>query len=249
MTINDILKNIGLDTKEIEMYLVMVKLGKSTATQISEELGIPRQTVYYIVDRIVSKGVVDQTNENGVKKYVANPYKLEDVVESKQEELVKSKISLEKEIPKLITENKLGLELPRVEYYQGREGLERLFSTMLKVHKQTGQKDFVGYGINHFYPGMEDFLKKFLVQRNELQVQTKLFIAEGGNSDNLDIETDPLGREYRKINIGEQKAGMYLVGDNMFMFSYKDNVGIRIENKAISSLFGAIFKNDWDRLL
>lgn len=243
--IKEILENIGLDKKEIEMYLVLVKLGKSTATQIGEELKIPRQTVYYIVDHIVEKGVIDQTDENGVRKYIANPYKLEELLESKQKNLEKSKESLKIEIPKLITEKHVGLELPKVEYYQGREGLERLFNSILKIHKQTEEKEFAGYGINHFYPGMEEFLKNFFEERYELGVKTRLFIGEGIDNDNLDIQNNPLGREYKKLGLGEQKAGIYLVGNNIFMFSYKDNVGIRVENKTIAVLLKAIFENDW----
>lgn len=238
------MENIGLDKKEIEMYLVLVRLGKSTATQIGEELKIPRQTVYYIVDHIVEKGVIDQTDENGVRKYIANPYKLEELLEAKQKHLEKSKDSLKTEIPKLITEKHAGLKLPKVEYYQGREGLERLFSSILKIHKQAGEKEFTGYGINSFYPGMEEFLKNFFEERYSLGVKTRIFVPEG-HGDNLDVQNNPLGREYRKLNLGEQRAGIYLVCNNIFMFSYKDNVGIRIENKAITSLLKAIFENDW----
>lgn len=225
------------------MYMSLVSLGKATASQIANELKIPRQTIYYIVEGLIEKGVLDQTDENGVKKFIANPYKLEDILENRQKILEKGKESLKEEIPKLITKKNAGLELPKVEYYQGREGLERLFGSILKIHRDKDVKEFSGYGISYFYPGMEMFLKGFLKERYGLGVKTRLFTPLGG--DGLNISSEPWGREYKKIDLGEQKAGIYLVGNNIFMFSYKDNVGIRIENKTICTLLKSIFENDW----
>ena len=94
---------------------------------------------------------------------------------------------------------------------------------------------------------MEDFVRDFVKKRHNLGVATRLLIGEGEDDFKISKESDKLGRDIKHIDIAPQKAGIYLVGDRVYMFSYEDEVGVMIENKNINNFLKEIFEVEWKR--
>lgn len=245
--IEETLKKLGLGDKERAIYLILLKIGLSNATQIAGEVGFPRQTVYSVLEGLVGEGFVEQSDKRGVRQFFADPNQLISLVESRKNELEKSKKVLEEEVPKLLIKNRRGQKFPVVQYYEGREGLKRLFQNILGEYEKGREKIFRGYGINFFYEGLEDFLKKFIEKRAELEVDTNLFIAQGPDGFGITGSENTLRRNIKKLNIEPQDSGIYLVGNKAYFFSYKDNVGVMIENPTISNFLRAAFDDHWKK--
>ena len=53
-----VLKNLGFEDKEIKIYLYLIKNPNSTVLQISKNIGIDRTTIYDILERLITKGIV-----------------------------------------------------------------------------------------------------------------------------------------------------------------------------------------------
>ncbi len=247
--INEILNKLGLDEKDTQIYLALIRLGPSSASVVSKETSLPRQTVYSILDQLVTKDILEQGDNRGVRQFIADPNHLVKLLERRREDLEISKNELVKVIPTLFAENKRAKAFPVVQYYDGQEGLKRLFMGILDIYKKGKNKSFRGYGINNFYPGLEGFLNDFLKERASYGVKADLMIANA--PDEFDTKTqgnEKLGRVIKKINIEPQKAGVYLVANRIYLFSYEDNVGVMIENQAISQLLKDIFDEHWERV-
>lgn len=56
--INQILEQLGFHKSEAEVYLAILKLGKSNPASIAKITGINRTTVYSIVEKLIKKGVI-----------------------------------------------------------------------------------------------------------------------------------------------------------------------------------------------
>ena len=57
-TINDALKNLGLNDKEARAYAALLELGQTTAYAVAERSGLKRPTVYVVLDELRQKGLV-----------------------------------------------------------------------------------------------------------------------------------------------------------------------------------------------
>lgn len=240
-----ILKDLGCVQKEILVYLALIKLGNVGATNISTEVKLPRQTVYYSLESLIEKGLVEQTDLRGVKQFVADPFKIKSIIDDQKRILESNKKKLDIELIKMMSESHSAVELPKVQFYKGQEGLKRLLSSILDVYKRGKYKTFKGYAISQFYPGMEDFIDHFVKERHKLGVESKLFVPKDTNFTELGGGQGTFGREFKTLDIDYHKAGFYIVGKRIYLFSYKDGVGVLVENENLSNFFRDIFDNQW----
>ena len=66
-TVKKSLEEVGFDNKEIQVYLSLLKIGETSATKISKETKIERTLVYYIIEKLINRGLVSFNLKNNVK--------------------------------------------------------------------------------------------------------------------------------------------------------------------------------------
>src|SRR3990167_4273666 len=59
MRINEVLAQFGLDGKEREVYLLLLKQNWITALGLSRLTNISRPTLYRVIERLIKKGLVE----------------------------------------------------------------------------------------------------------------------------------------------------------------------------------------------
>ena len=203
--VRDVLMNLGLGPKEIAIYYSLVKLGASPAAAVAKDVNLPRQTVYSLLEHLVSEEMVDMTERRGVKQFFVDPNKLFFLMERQKRRLERNQRLLEEDINELLALQKKGKgTFPHIQYYEGIKGLKRLFGTMLDQFRAKKDTLFRGYGVNQYPPELDSFLRDFIRDRGELGVETQLFISEG--SDNFD--SPQYGRKIKRLNIPNQEAGL-----------------------------------------
>lgn len=68
---SEILKDLGLEDKEIRIYFVLIKDNTLTALQISKKALIDRTTTYDLLEKLMHKGIVSETTINNTKHFSA----------------------------------------------------------------------------------------------------------------------------------------------------------------------------------
>jgi predicted transcriptional regulator len=238
------LERLGLSEKDAEVYLMVLKLGVARAADIARQIDLPRQTVYSILESLLSIGLIDQHDRRGIKHFSAEPRRILEIIKREREQLAEAEHEVENELPELETIRFRPAALPKIQYYEGREGLKRLLEDILTQHKK-GEKIFRGYGVNMMEQALGDSLFAFIKKRGALGVKTRLFIGQG--PDDLALEKGALGREVKRLDIPAQDAALYIAGDRVYLFSYLDSVGLVLENRAIAKLLKATFDDHWQR--
>ncbi len=248
-SINEILNKIGLTDKETTVYKTLLEYGISNAAKISMAVSIPRQTVYSLLDGLVEQGLVEQSDKAGVKQFFADPSHLLSFLEKKKKSFDSLSKDFEKELPNLLAKQQKYRSLPKVLYYEGSDGLKRLLENILDQYKKGDEKIFRGYGINYFNrTTIKDFLQSFVKERSKFGVETRLLIGKGDDDFGITNEKNKLGREVKHLDIEPQQAGIYIAGNRAYLFSYEDNVGVMIENEAITKMFKATFDAQWKNI-
>jgi HTH-type transcriptional regulator, sugar sensing transcriptional regulator len=90
------LQELGLSLNEARIYEALLKLGKSSISQIAVETSIHRRNVYDAVNRLVEKGIITPVIGSKDSNYLpVDPGKLLEIVEEKRQKLQKILPALE----------------------------------------------------------------------------------------------------------------------------------------------------------
>lgn len=240
MEINDALENIGMEPTEIKIYIYLLKNGSCTKQKISDKNSIVRQTVYEVVNKMLTKGFVSCSMTERRKIYSAVPPEmLLDRLKEKEEQLKQA-------IPQLIKFQGKHQET-FVESFIGAKGFKNLISLMLR--SKTELLWFASEEINKMV-FEEYYHENFVVKRVEAKIPLKL-LTYGSNKVRLWQSDKNNLREVRLLKMAENiKSSSFVVfEDKVIIFSFdKDNLfGILIKNTIVQGMFKEIFLDYWKK--
>lgn len=145
------LKEAGLTEGEIRVYLALLELGSSTIGPILEISGITKSIIYRILEKLIRKGLVSYITKEKTKHYqAAQPNKLLDYVETREEQLKKNKSRIQEIIPQLILKQKLARK-SGANIYEGFKGLMTAYEN--RYEKLKHGDEVVLYGLPAEQPG------------------------------------------------------------------------------------------------
>lgn len=131
------LEKFGLTEKESKVYLASLELGDSTASDISIKSNLPRTLVYDILERLIERGLISYSVKSNKKHFLAvHPKEFLSLIREK--EFAISSVMSELEI----IYKKEGEKRPKVEIYEGIEGMKTIMNDILN----SQVKEFLAYG-------------------------------------------------------------------------------------------------------
>lgn len=162
-----ILKKIGLDEKEIQVYLSLLRIGSTTASKISKETNIDRATCYRYIDSLIYKGLVSHIIQNNIRYFqAAHPEKILKDLKEKEDELKKI-------LPELINLSNLPKEETVAEVYGGKDGLK----TVLREILRNKENHFVLGDEGHFQKIFPIFFKQFINECKRNKINEKILCS------------------------------------------------------------------------
>lgn len=118
------LKDIGLSEKEVAIYLALLTFDKAGIAEISQKAKVKRPTTYVILDSLLNKGLVSESNLGKKTYYIAEPpEKLGLFVERQIHSLEENKKGLDIIVPQLRNMQRGQGEKPLVQFFDGKEGV------------------------------------------------------------------------------------------------------------------------------
>lgn len=130
--LKNILQKIGLSDKDAEVYLACLELGTQPASVIAKKAGLKRPTTYLILEGLLKRGLVSEYTGSNVKYFTAvSPEYLLNYVEKQRRELTSHQRELEQFLPQFQSLTNPYTLNPRVRFYEGMEGVERVMNDTL----------------------------------------------------------------------------------------------------------------------
>lgn len=130
MEIKSLLSFFHLTDKEMVLYEKLFYSGTMSASELAKRMGISRTSVYDQVAVLKKTGLIVESLEGGIKKFLVQPpSKISQLVREKEEEIktVKSNLlNLEKEY-----NSKLRVMMPKIQIYKGRSELQQMIKDVL----------------------------------------------------------------------------------------------------------------------
>ncbi len=136
---------LGLSAEEARVYLACLEINGGPVSIIARKAGAERVSCYHTIGNLLKKKLLSQYNKNGVKCFAPEPP--EQLMRMAEENVNIAKVLLP-ELKSLVSA--IGFK-PKIRFYEGQEGVERVFTESL-----TARREILGYTnlklVTEFFP-------------------------------------------------------------------------------------------------
>ena len=232
------LLHIGLNEKEIQIYLSLLELGSSTVLTIAKRSGIKRPTAYLVLESLVEKGFASRIIK-GRKTFFApqHPRKL----------ITESELRL-KELQEVVSQLEIMFrkrkERPRIKIFEGKDELDRAYDELFIV---KGEALFMGTSKLSMEAFPRSYEKLQLISSSS-EFRIRELVDESGES--LEYANKIKG-QYHEVRFIPKKllpfeTDIGIFGNHTLITSVKkEYFTIDIESKEIAKAFRTIFEMMW----
>jgi HTH-type transcriptional regulator, sugar sensing transcriptional regulator len=124
------LKDLNFSENSIRIYERLIEAGYCSARKLSENLNLPRATVYDNLDFLIENNlVVRKEEENKTLFGIDNVKNIQTLIRARIENLEKNENAIKAILPNLILNNKT-FE-PKIKFYSGPEGIRKVLNDLL----------------------------------------------------------------------------------------------------------------------
>lgn len=243
-TIN-VLRDIGLSKKEVDIYLACLELGKASVVQIAKKANTKRPTAYNVIECLLAKGMLSRfADEKGQKFSAEKPARLLTILQQKQSELTEV-------VPNLLAIAKTESDIkPEVKFYQGLEGLKAVYEDTLN-YCEKGEEILNCLAVEGSYEVLPKYIFDYMGRRVAKGITMR---AIGRDSEHIRKRKANDEKELRHIKIVNKNELPVSIEKNI----YKDKValmnfrgfpfGVIIKSSQIAKSEKAIFELLWKKL-
>jgi len=235
---------LGFNQKEANVYLALLELGPSTATEIARKAKINRTTAYDILDSLVGNSLINLIGETKIQKYAAeSPEKVVKFLENKINK-TKEQLGLAQALLPQLLSIYSTKEKPKVKFYEGAEGMKEAFEDTLTA-KDEILAYAVGEDMNKALPAkyFKDYFKRRTLKNISVRViapdtlESRAVIANDANELRTSLLV-PKEQFYFSIE-------MNIYNNKIMVASWREKFAIIIESEEISNAQRKIFELSW----
>jgi HTH-type transcriptional regulator, sugar sensing transcriptional regulator len=238
MDMQELMQELGLSNQESQVYLSLLKMGASFASQISEKTRINRSLVYQILDNLIVKGFVGYVIKNNIREYNAvSPEKLFDLLKEKEDRLNEA-------LPELNNLVKISKDKPLVEILDGKEGIKTILNDIIRV-----KQDWFAFGSGKATEILPFFVSHWQKQRQSTKIWMRAILNKSSSGAKR-------GKELSKLKLTEVKylsentenpSSTWIYGDRVVvvMWSKEHSFAIRTISKEIAKGYLNYFNSLW----
>ncbi len=243
------LESLGFTGEEVRTYLHLLQHGPRTAGAMAKTMGMPRPSLYGFLKRLLDRGLITQSQQEGVKTFAATPpEKINLLFEQRIAQLNESRRHFEELLPQLRKQT-AKLLTPKFQLSEGEAGLKHVLKDML-LYRDIATAAF--------WPikAMVDILSpEFFRYHNRERIRRRISTrAIWPASQVVDMKTHPylgVGKAFlREIRVAPKdidfSMGYWTYGTKAaFIASRKESVGFLIESAELVEMLLAQFEVVW----
>lgn len=157
------LQRLGLSAEEARVYLACLEINGGPVSVIARKSGAERVGCYHTIENLLKKRLLSQYNKNGVKCFAPEP---PEQLMKMAEEQINITRSIIPELKSLVSTL---VFKPKIRFYEGRDGVEKVFTESL-----TARREILGYTnlklVTAFFPG---FFRQYTHDKLKKKIKTR----------------------------------------------------------------------------
>lgn len=236
------LKRIGLTTSQAKSYIELIQAGSLTPPQLARKTGESRTAAYMALAKLEEIGLATKVGEAKKATYSpANPSALEKFISDKRKEVSAAEDLYRTSLPRLLTYYYSNRGEPGVRFYQGKEGLTKIYED----HLRTGQDVyFVRTMADEEYFG--DVLYQYMQKRAKRDIKAHGLAPytkgtfEYAQKNDKDLKRD---MAWFPPEAYKSPVEISIYGDKVSLISFgKEAIGTIIESPQIAEALRELFQ-------
>lgn len=245
------LEKLGLNEKEIKIYLTSLSLGQAPASVLWQKHNIVRSTANYTCQSLVDKWLMSVIQKGNTFLFSPeNPQKLLSMV-NKEYDIVEKKFH----DTRMIMDDLQSLmnparKLPKVKYFTGVEGLKEMFEDVLSYNDNIRWFIDLSWDINAEI--MEYIKFEYISKRHEKWLKAFSIFNDVDITEAWKKNSENKKREYKVLenkNYPLENCIQIYAGKVAFYSLKNDDLtGVIIDNKYIYDTQSTLFNFIWDNI-
>lgn len=239
----DLLK-LGLSDEEAKVYLACLEINGGPVSSIARKAGVHRVSCYHTLENLIAKRLLSQHNRNGVKYFSPEP-------PQQLLTLAEERVNLAKTLlPELTSLASAIAFKPKIRFYEGRDGVERVFTESL-----AARGEILGYtnlqNVTTFFP---DFFRQYTHEKFRKKIKTRYLSPNTVESVHALDAFLPPGYDAQLLEILLVNKDQFLFENEVVIFNHsvgivslnKDELlGLIVESPTFARTMKAVFDLAW----
>ena len=240
----EILKDIGLNTTEANVYIASITLGPSSVIQLSQKSGYVRQVVYEVLPKLIETGLMKKIKLGKKQRFQATK------LESLKDRVVEISEKIDDLIPVLKTRQATNKAIPEVTVYENPIAMREWYRKMLAEAKKGDE--FLVWSAGKLWINMDrKFYYKFIDKMQEIGTINKIITASSEDAINNSKEIGVANVEYRADDLWNRDgAEMWVWKNEVCFLSIRESATnmIVIESEDVAAMERYNFHKAWNSL-
>src|SRR3989344_3715137 len=237
------LRKIGLTGSEIKVYLALINLGLSSKSDIIKRSKVTPSKIYYVIDKLIDKGLVSMIIKNNVKHYAAAPVsRIKDYFEDKKIQLEQEEKIVNQLLPRLNDLQKRNKEKTTAEIFFGWKGMETVYSSFLDMLKKNDFVYILGASSGANVKKTKRFFVKYSIKAKLRGIKVKIIFNENSREYVKELENEEKIRFNKKFLFKTTPVEILIANNLTAIVALKeDPIVILIHDKETASSFITYF--------
>lgn len=239
MNLKEVLANIGLEEKEVSIYLAALELGPSPASEIAEKAKINRVSSYDIFEKLIQRGLISTYTQNNVRYFAATDPDI--MMEDYQQKVLNLKVALP-----YLKQLKGAMDHPKVSYFEGFEAVKKLY-----IDSLSAQTEILNYAdsklVRIHWPNYD---KEYVMERVQRKIYLRGIAPRDSAGKKVMADDEAMHREIRLVDpkrfLFKNEINIYDDKVSIISFNNDKVLGMLIESGAIAETQRSIFKMAWE---
>ena len=235
--------SIEFPERQADVYLALLQLGKGTVSEIARKAGINRTTGYDILDNLIEKGLVSISGKEPKQEYVAeSPERLRAFLKKESQKAALRERLADELIPELRSVHNV-YGKPKVMFYEGTEGMERVYEDTLTSHETIRAYA----NVEDMHAALPNYFSRYYKRRADKGIAIRAILPgniSGQERASHDVE------EMRETAVVPEDTYFFspeinIYDDKIMIASWREKLGIIIQSKEIADAMKSIYELAW----
>jgi HTH-type transcriptional regulator, sugar sensing transcriptional regulator len=235
------LKSLNLTNAQARVYLAALELGQASMMGLAKKSGVNRATIYHFIEDLKERHFIIETKRSKRSVYSAtDPSFLIELERARMGQL-------ETFLPELKAIYNKREKKPRVQFFEGVEGIKKVYSDTL-----SEKKSMYVFGDFEYSPKVmgESYIEGFVSERVKRNIEYNAILRDSATARQWAKRNMKDLREIRFVNEGNFATEIDIYGDRVALMSFRKDrpMAVLIEDKDIAETLMTVWKNLWDKL-
>lgn len=240
------LKKFGLNDRETNVYLGLLKLGSAPVRKIAAAANLNRTTVHDILNKLMADGLVSFVDKTKHRYFTAEPPEhLLTALKMRRNHIEQTESDINKILPELKSLYEKSESRPKAKYFEGEVGLHTILQDVLDTVSRTADRQYHVFSSSAVRDTVHRVFPDYNAERKRLKMSVQsISIGPGGELHGLDE------RKWLSEKVGSPTYTLLYAG-KVALVSLDEKgqpLGVVIEDNNTYQTQVMIFKALWQKI-